>query len=130
VGDEKGYEHSQYTMTPDGVPTTRHEQIKFEGPTLSYGFQNDQNNAVKPRLTVFGRTYEILPIKDKAVQNSIISGNRPATFVTVGGLQNISPTLPDEWPATRGRSSGGDALRRVGADQLLNAGRTNRRGGN
>jgi hypothetical protein len=130
VGDEKGFEHSQFTTTPDGVPTTRLEQVKFEGPTLSYGFRNDQNDAVKPRVTIFGRSYEILPIKDRAVQNRIIAGQEPANFVTVGGLQNISPTLPDEWPATRGRSSSGEALRRVGADELLNARGTSNRGGN
>jgi len=129
VGSEKGFEHSQYTMTPDGVPTTRLEQVKFDGPTLSYGFQNDQNDSVKPRLTVFGKSYEILQVKDEATQNKIIAGDIPATFVTVGGLQNISPTLPDEWDATRGGAQTGEALQRVGANKLLNALGTGRNGG-
>jgi len=120
-GDEKGYEHSQYSMTADGVPTTRLEQVKFEGPTVAYAFQNDQSNAVKPRVTVMGRSYEILPIEDERTQRRIIAGDVPATYVTVGGLQNISPTLPSEWPANRGGRPSGDALRRVGAEELLSA---------
>jgi hypothetical protein len=130
VGDELGFEHSQYSMTPDGVPTTRLEQIKFEGPTLSYGFANDQNDAVKPRLTIFGRSYQIIPVVDQRVQDRIIGGMEPANIVTVGGLQNISPTLPDEWPATRGRAEQGDALRRVDAETLKNARQSSTRGGN
>lgn len=119
VGDEKGYEHSQFTTTDAGIPSTRLEQIKFEGPTIGYGFHNDQNDAVKPRVTVMGKSYEVIPITSEEFQNKVISGQIPANFVTVGGLQNISPSLPEEWPANRRQEN--DALRRIGEGELLSA---------
>jgi len=97
-GDEKGFEHSQYTITEEEVPTTRLEQIKFEGPTISYGFTNVNNNAVQPALTIYGKSYEVVGITDTGTQADIIAGRTPATLVTVGGLQDINPQLPSEFP--------------------------------
>lgn len=102
VGKDKGFVWSQDTRK-DGdrfTPTTELESIIAPKITPFIGFENRNENTVKPTLYVYGRCYDVLPINRESVEEAkrvaLGDGYRRKLW-SYGPLKMSTPTVHDYW---------------------------------
>lgn len=62
------------------------------------GYNESKTNKIRPAILIKGRTYQLTPVIDAREQKNIVSGRKPRTFVQIGGIKKVSPSItPREW---------------------------------
>ncbi|MDD3493515.1 MAG: hypothetical protein PHU95_03535 [Candidatus Thermoplasmatota archaeon] len=95
VGDD--FDFVTGDLSPYDMPTVTTETIMHYKASLEIGLENRSDVVVRPSIRILGAGYDTIQITCEDFIKKIIAGIKPCRFITVGGLQMFSPSIPSEW---------------------------------
>lgn len=95
VGDPVDYIDGY--ISPFDDPTKASETVMWLKGSIAFGIKNDEAVAVRPKIRFLGAGYDCWLITDRSIIEKAIKGVIPCRFITVGGLAEITYTIPEEW---------------------------------
>ncbi len=79
-------------------PSKIAEQFKIHDITIHLGLRNNRSQSIKPLMSLVGKSYELMPIKNKNMIEEFIMRKRPVTIKTFGSMITSGVSLPTKWP--------------------------------
>ena len=95
VGDK--FDYIPGHMSPYDSPSVAMETILHHNISCYLGLKNDGDRTIRPSIRMLGAGYDTMQITSSTFIDKILAGVKPCRFMTVGGLQMFTASIPDEW---------------------------------